>query len=84
MVIICDMGLLSCTITALSVISYGSWIHFSPLIISQPLAIKKSVYGQCTFKYALSFTMLLHITDSVLINNNRLLHLLHQYAGIVP
>lgn len=63
-VIICDMRLLSCSIRALSVISYGSWNHFSLLIISQALAMKKSVYGLCTFKYALSFTMLLPVTDS--------------------
>lgn len=43
MVIICDMRLLSCTIRALSVISYGSWNHFSPLIISQALAMEMSV-----------------------------------------
>lgn len=84
MVIICDMRLLSCSIRALSVISYGSWNHFSLLIISLALPLKKSVCRLCAFIYALSFTMLLHVTDSALINNNGLLQLSQQYAGSTP
>lgn len=83
-VIICDMRLLSCSIWALSVISYGSWKHFSLFIISTALAVKESVCGLCTFKYALSFAVLLPVTDSALINNNGLLHLSHQYAVTTP
>lgn len=40
--------------------------------------------GLCTFKYALSSAMFLPVTDSVLINNNGLLHLSHQHAGNTP
>ena len=74
MVIICDMRLLSCSIRALSVISDGSWSHFSPLIISQAVAMmKKSVYGLCTFKYVLSFTLRLCVACLRLCpNSNRL------------
>lgn len=77
------MRLQSCSIRAFSVISHGSWSHFSLLIISQASAME-SVYGLCTFKYALSYTVLLYVTDSELINNNGLLHLSHQYAGSTP